>query len=252
MIVVEIGKRRRIDAPFAAALVNGVGRLGQHAELVRQRRLFAALQVGLLCRPTGSARGRNRLRPSGKLSNVDAGTPKFLASSGWRRVADPVADAERAELGEVAVVEDEDEVGRLVAEAAEHVAVAAGKVPDVAGFEVVGFGVALGIDDGRSHAAVDHERPFGGGGVPVQLAHHAGFQDHRDAGDALGDRQLLDGRLAADAAADDLADGLFELEFECRQFLAGQERVGDVVVIHGGFVRESGWLPSEVGAGVRV
>src|SRR5262249_46347218 len=41
-------------------------------------------------------------------------------------VAHSVGDAERAELGEVAVVEDQHEVARLVAQALKHVAVAAG------------------------------------------------------------------------------------------------------------------------------
>ena len=58
-------------------------------------------------------------------------------------MADPVGDAERAELREVAVVEDQDEVARLVAQAFEHVAVAAREVPHVARLEVVGLGVAL-------------------------------------------------------------------------------------------------------------
>ena len=48
MIVVAIGKASGVDAPFAAAFVCRMGRLGEHAELVRLRRLFAALQVGLL------------------------------------------------------------------------------------------------------------------------------------------------------------------------------------------------------------
>src|SRR5690606_37810997 len=62
-------------------------------------------------------------------------------------VANPVADAEGAELGEVAVVKNQDEVTRFISQALEHVAVAAGKVPDVARFEVVSFGeAARGID----------------------------------------------------------------------------------------------------------
>ena len=90
-----------------------------------------------------------------------------------------------------------------------------------------------GIDDGGSHAARDDERPFGGGGVPVKLAHDARLEDHRDAGDALGDRQLLDRGFAADAAADDFAGGFFELEFESGKFFAAEEGVGDVVIVHG-------------------
>ena len=56
-------------------------------------------------------------------------------------MADPVGDAEGAELREIAVVEDQDEMRGLVSQAFEHVAVAAGEVPDVAGLEVVGLGV---------------------------------------------------------------------------------------------------------------
>ena len=48
-------------------------------------------------------------------------------------------------------------------------------------------------------------------------------------GDPLGDRQLLDGRLLAVAAADHLALRLLQLEFERRQLLAGEYRVGHVV-----------------------
>ena len=54
------GEAGRVDAPFAAAFVNRVGRFGEHAELVREGRLFAALQVGLL-RGGGLGRGRSRL-----------------------------------------------------------------------------------------------------------------------------------------------------------------------------------------------
>ena len=53
----------------------------------------------------------------------------------------------------------------------------------------------------RTRPSID-ERPLGRGGVPVQLAHGARLELHRDAGDPLGDRQLLDGRLLAGAAAD--------------------------------------------------
>ena len=64
----------------------------------------------------------------------------------------------------------------------------------------------------------------------MQLAHHAGLERHRHAGDALGDRQLLDGRFLADAAADHFAGGFFQLEFERRQLFAGKQRIGFVVV----------------------
>ena len=86
-----------------------------------------------------------------------------------------------------------------------------------------------GIDDGGADAALENKRPFGRGGVPVQLAHRAGLKPHRDAGDALGDRQLLNRRLLAVAVADDLAFRLLQREFESRQILARERRVRNVV-----------------------
>ena len=143
---------------------------------------------------------------------------------------DPVGDAEGAEFGEVAVVEDQDEVTGLVAEALQHVAVAAREVPDVAGVEIVGLGeAACGSIDGGADAALENERPFGRGGVPVQFAHRAGLEPHRDAGDPLGDRQLRDRRLLAVAVADDLAVRLLQREFEGRQILARERWVGNIV-----------------------
>jgi hypothetical protein len=103
-------------------------------------------------------------------------------------VSDPVGNAEGAEFGEVAVVEDQDEVTGRVAQTLQHVPVAARKVPDIAGIEVVGLAEAAGIDDGGADPPFDDERPFGGGGVPVQFAHRAGLEPHRDARDPPRDR----------------------------------------------------------------
>ena len=130
-----------IDPPLAAACEDRVRALCEQAILVRLRRQLPALQrhgrfggrqlaageVDLLLRETVERR---------------FGQAEVLRQQALGRVADPVGDAEGAELGEVAVVEDQDEVARLVAEAFEHVAVAAGKIPDVAGLEVVGLGEA--------------------------------------------------------------------------------------------------------------
>ena len=46
------------------------------------------------------------------------------------------------------------------------------------------------------------ERPFGGGGVPVELAHNARFKLHRHAGDPFRDRQLFDRGLFAKTVAE--------------------------------------------------
>jgi hypothetical protein len=60
---------------------------------------------------------------------------------------DPIGDTECAELGEIAVVKDQNEMSRFVAETLKYVGVAAWKVPDVAWFEVVRLGLTSGIND---------------------------------------------------------------------------------------------------------
>jgi hypothetical protein len=100
-------------------------------------------------------------------------------------VAYPVSDAEGAKLREVAVVEDQDEVAGPVAEALQHVAMAAGEVPDVAGLEVVRLGISEGRDDRGPDVPLEDERPLGRGGVPVEFPHAAGLELHRGAGDPL-------------------------------------------------------------------
>jgi hypothetical protein len=139
------------------------------------------------------------------------GEVEVLGREALGGVADPVGDAERAELGEVAIVEDQDKVARLVTEALEHVAVAAGEVPDVARLELVRLGVALRVEDRSADVALDDERPLGGGGMPVQFTRCPRLEHHRDTGDPPGDRQLLDCRLLAVAVADDLLPSDFSI-----------------------------------------
>ena len=121
-------------------------------------------------------------------------------------------------------------MARLIAQAGKRVGMAAWKVPDVAGIEVVDFRAAERIQQGGPDTAFQHESPFRRRGVPMQLPRHARLEAHRDAGDALGDRQLRDGRFFAETAVQDFALGLFQGEFECRQLLSGEERIGDVVL----------------------
>src|SRR5262249_37368042 len=104
----------------------------------------------------------------------------------------------------------------LFAEALNRMAVAAREVPDVAGIEIVGLSVPLRVDDGSAAAPLDDEGPLGGRCVPVQLANAAWFEAHRHAGDALGDGQLLDRRLARRVAANNLPVRLFQGEAERR------------------------------------
>ena len=78
---------------------------------------------------------------------------------------------------------------------------AARKVPNVARIEIVDFAAARRVDQRGSHAPFENESPFRGRRVPVQFAGHARLEAHRDAGDSLGNRQLLDRGFFAVAAS---------------------------------------------------
>ena len=54
-------------------------------------------------------------------------------------MAKPVRDAKGSEFGEIAVVENENEMARGVAKALDHVGVASRKIPDLTGVKIVGF-----------------------------------------------------------------------------------------------------------------
>jgi hypothetical protein len=136
-------------------------------------------------------------------------------------VADPVGNAERAEFGEVSIVEDENEMTGLFAEALQHVTVSAGEVPDVARVEIVRLGIALRINHGGPNATFHHESPLRRCCVPVKFPHRPGFEPHRDSRNAFGNRQLGDRRLLPEALVDDLTWRPFESKFERRQFIAG-------------------------------
>jgi len=77
--------------------------------------------------------------------------------------------------------------------------IAAGKVPYVAGIELVDFRPAARIYYGCPHPSFQDESPFCGGRMPVKFPRRSGLQAHRDAGDARGDGQFLYGRFLAEA-----------------------------------------------------
>jgi hypothetical protein len=92
-----------------------------------------------------------------------------------------VADEERLVLGEVPVVEDEQELAPFL-ESLDGVRNAGREVPQVA-LADVGDEVATLLVDGRqARAAGEHERPLGLL-VPVQLADSARLQAHVHAGE---------------------------------------------------------------------
>jgi hypothetical protein len=56
------------------------------------------------------------------------------------------------------------------------------EVPDVAGAEIGDLPLTGGIDRGDATIALEHVSPFGGVGVPVQLAQRTWLERHIDAG----------------------------------------------------------------------
>ena len=130
---------------------------------------------------------------------------------------EPVGGAERAEFRERTVVEDQHEMGFARPEPLKHVPMPARKVPDIARIEIIGLRRTVGADHRRADPAFDDEGPLRGDRMPVQLADAAGIQAHRDPGQPLGDRQLLDGRLPGRAAVGDVSLVLFHGEPESRQ-----------------------------------
>jgi TolB-like protein len=123
-------------------------------------------QIGLLARADMAP-----LRAT--LNTIEAEGPSSAAE-----VPSPIGDTECAELREITVIKDQNVMGRLVAETLKHMAVAAWKVPDVAGFKVVRLRLTSRVDDRSTNAPFQNQRPLGGSSMPVKLAHHAGFELH--------------------------------------------------------------------------
>ena len=116
----------------------------------------------------------------------------------------------------MSVVEAEKEVRFAGAEALQQVAVASREIPGVAGTEFVDGGLAVGHHDRGADAAFNHVRPFGGEGVPVELANGSGFEAHGDAGDALGDGKFGDGCFVGGAGFAFPVGLGFDVEFKAR------------------------------------
>ena len=136
-------------------------------------------------------------------------------------MSNPVGNTERAKLGEITVVKDQNEMGRFVAEALEHVGVTAWKVPEIAWFEVIRLRLTGRVNHCCANAAFENERPFRCSRVPVKFAHHTGFKLHRHAGDSFGDGKLFNGRFLSKTVPQNFPLGFLQLEFESRQFFSG-------------------------------
>jgi len=145
-------------------------------------------------------------------------------------VVDPIGDAERTELGEITVIENQNEMSRLVAKTFEHMRVATGKIPDIPRRKIVRFGLAGRIDDCRAYTSSDDKGPLRCGRVPVKLAHYARLKLHRHARDSFRDRQLLNRRFFPETVLPNFALGFLQFEFETGQSLSGKQRVRHVIL----------------------
>jgi len=96
--------------------------------------------------------------------------PELLRKHILRRQIDPVGDRERAVPGEGAVVERQNEVAGIIADALDRVAVPLCEVPEIAGLEVIDLACAGGLKHDRLGAPLDHIGPLGGDCMPMQLA----------------------------------------------------------------------------------
>ena len=143
-----------------------------------------------------------------------------------RRVPDPIADAEGAELGEITVVEHQHEQAVLGADALDRVTEAAREIPYIAGGEVSDLRLAFRVDGGDPALSLDHIGPFRGIGVPVQLAQPAGNERHQHAGELFRHRKFRNRRFFRPAAVPGLGRDRTELEAERWQLGAGQHRRG--------------------------
>src|SRR5580704_998851 len=145
-------------------------------------------------------------------------------------MANPVCDAEGAELGKVSVVEDKNEVAWLVAQRLDDMAMAAWKIPDVARQEIVGLRTALGIDHRGPHRAFSDEGPLRRGGVPVKLAHHSRLHAHGNTRNPLRDRQLFHCSFLAIAALEHAPFRFFQLKLEGWKLLARGHGIRNIVL----------------------
>ena len=123
------------------------------------------------------------------------GHAEVLGQHVGRRMRDPVGQEQRVAFGLLAAVEGEDELAAVGAEALQRVRPAGREIPEITLFDVIDAGTALCVDGGDAAFPARHDRPLGGL-VPVQLADAAGRQVHVDAGDLLGNREVLGRQLA--------------------------------------------------------
>src|SRR5260370_30871425 len=100
-------------------------------------------------------------------------------------VPDTIRNTERAELGEVPIVETQHKMCFLIAYVLECVTVAPGEIPNIAGPKNVRCGLAIRRHDCCKHRSSDDQSPLGRDRVPMQFTDGAGVQPHPNACNAL-------------------------------------------------------------------
>jgi len=139
-------------------------------------------------------------------------------------VADPIADAERAEFREIAVVEHQQELTILVADAFDRMTEPAREVPDIAGGKVDDLCLVLRVDRGDAALPLDHIGPFRRVSMPVQFAQPAGRELHQHAGKFFGNGKLGDRRLLRPPAVPGLRSYFAQFKTERGKLRAGEHR----------------------------
>jgi hypothetical protein len=166
------------------------------------------------------------------------GDPKVLSEHVAGRALEPVGDQERLVLGEVAVVEHEQELRPLV-ERLDRMREPGWEVPQIAGRDVIEKQPTLLVEDAHPAAAGDHVRPLGLL-VPVKLPDAARGQSHVDAGQLGRYRQFPDRHLARPAARKQAVVRCGKRELEIRNCARVGPRRRKVVWILGLEQRVSG------------
>jgi hypothetical protein len=175
--------------------------LSKHLVAELQLRLLVAFGVfgNFLINRVGALSLENVLLRVGRGAEDFWVDPEVLSEHGFGRVCNPVGEQEGGVLGEVAVVEDEEEFGTVRAQALQRVGVARWEVPQVALLKVIDKATALGVERGDADLAFKDVGPLGFL-VPMKLADDAFVKTHVDTSKLLARTKLANGCLTGPAA----------------------------------------------------
>lgn len=140
------------------------------------------------------SRDQDAAAPPWNVGESAFGHAEVLSKNLFRNVGQKVRDQKGLVLIEVAVVEYEQEFRSFSIESPDSMRDAAREVPDVSLAHIVLEGMALIIDSGDAHPAIDHEALLVWL-VPMHLGDRATLEPHVGAVEHLGNPLLSTGRL---------------------------------------------------------